>query len=239
MRYLVLLYDNEANTNQPGTDAWEAEMAGYMAFGEVAGEAILGGEALHDTSTRRTIRHDGGRVLVTDGPFAESAEVLGGYYVLDVATLDDAIELVRHIPATWTGAAEIRPLEQLMEIDDRPAPEGTDRYVATIHGPETDAETPGTPEWESGAAEHGRFGAKAGDALLGGGAVHPTSTASTVRLRDGELLVTDGPYAEATEVVGGYYVLRGTPESVVELASDIPVPDGGGVELRLIMELGG
>ena len=195
MRYTVLLFDDEANLNQPGTAEWEAEMAGYMAFGELAGEAILGGEALHDTSTRKTIRHDGGRVLVTDGPFAESAEVLGGYYELDVPTLDDALELVRHIPATATGAAEIRPIEQTMDVGERPAPAGTDRYLVTIHGPETVAETPGTPEWEAGAAAHGQFAAKAGDALLGGSAIHPTSTASTVRVRDGELLVTDGPYA--------------------------------------------
>ena len=56
-------------------------------------------------------------------------------------------------------------------------------------------------------------------------------------MRDGELLVTDGPYAEATEVVGGYYVLRGTPDSIVELAKDVPTPAGGGVEVRQIMEL--
>ena len=70
-------------------------------------------------------------------------------------------------------------------------------------------------------------------------ALHPTSTASTVRLRDGELLVTDGPYAEITEVVGGFYVLRSTPDAIVELAGAIPVPDGGGVEVRPVMEIDG
>jgi len=237
MHYLVLLYGDEATGTQPGTPEWDAEMAAYLAFGELAGEAILGGEALHESTTARTIRHDGGRVAVTDGPFAETAEVLGGYYVLDVPSLDDAIELVRHIPATWSGASEIRPVAQLLELGERPAPEGTQRYLVTIHGAETEAETPGTPEWEAGAAEHGQFGEKAGDALLGGAAVHPTSTASVVRVRDGELLVTDGPFAEGAEVVGGFYLLRGTDEDVVELASAVPVPAGGAVEVRPIMEM--
>jgi hypothetical protein len=241
VRYMVLLYGDESTATAPGTPEWETEMAGYMAFGELGGEAILGGEALEPTSTCRTIRHDGGRVTVSDGPFAESVEALGGFYVLDVPTLDDAIELVRHIPATHQGGSEIRPMVEWFDraADVGAAPEGSARWVASIHGTETAADQPGSPGWDAGAEQHGQFAAKAGDAILAGAALQPTVTATTVRVRHGELLVTDGPYAEAIEVVGGFYVLRGTVDEVVEVAGHIPVNDGGAVQLQPIMELDG
>ena len=239
MHYLVLLYDTDANATEPGSPEFEAEMAGYEAFGELGGGAIVGGEALLPPDTARSIRVTGGAATVTDGPYAEAAEVLGGYYVLDVPTLDDAIELVRHIPATSTGSSEIRPIEVLLPQSAEPVPEGAMRYVATIHGTASEADVPGTAAWEDGAAEHGRFVERAEGTVTGGAAVHPSSTASTVRVRDGELLVTDGPFAEGAEVVGGFYLLTATPERAVEVAARIPVPEGGGVELRPIWELDG
>jgi hypothetical protein len=241
VRYLVLLYGDEAAANEPGTEGFDAEMAGYEAFGELAGDAIVAGEALLPTTTSRTVRVEGGEVRVTDGPFAEVAEALGGFYVLEAPTLDDAIELVRHIPATADGAVEVRPLVDWFDrgADGAPAGPGVQRYVATIHGPEGDGDVPGTPAWDEGAAAHGAFAERAGAALRAGGAVHPVATATTVRVRDGALLATDGPFAEAVEVVGGLYVLAGTVEEVVALAALVPVDDDGAVDLRPIMELDG
>ncbi|MCU1369859.1 MAG: hypothetical protein JWO77_1053 [Ilumatobacteraceae bacterium] len=239
MHYMVLLYDNEANATMPGDPEFEALMAGYTAFGELGGTAIVGGDALVPAEASRAIRVTGGQVSVTDGPYAESSEVLGGYYVLDVPTLDDAIELVRHIPATATGSSEIRPIAMLMPPSTDPVPAGAVRYVATIHGPTSEADVPGTAAWDERSAAHGRFASEAGSAVAGGAAIQPSSTASTVRVRDGELLVTDGPFAEGAEVVGGVYLLTAAPDAVVDIAARIPVPDGGGVDLRPILELGG
>jgi hypothetical protein len=240
VRYLVLLYGSEAEMSQPGTPEFDAEMAGYMAFGELAGQAIVGGEALQDSSTCRTIRHDGGRVAVTDGPFAESVEAMGGYYVLDAPTLDDAIELVRHIPAVHGGGAEIRPVVEWVDRSGEvgPAPDGAVRWFTTMHGPETAADDPGDPAWQAGMADHGRFAEKWPEAVLSGAAIQLAATATTVRVRDGELLVTDGPYAEAMEVVGGFYLLRATPDAVAAVAADIPVNEGGAIQVQLVMELG-
>ena len=239
MRYLVLLYGDESEAPEPGTPEFDADLAGYAAFDELAGDAVLGGEALHDNSTCRTVRHDGGEVRITNGPFAETVEGLGGFYVMETGTLDDMIELARNIPAAKVGAIEIRPLVQWTDRAGEVKPPADDdaRFLATIHGPATDADVPGTPAWDAGAAEHQRFAAEAGDAVLSGGAVQPAHTATTVRVRDGELLVTDGPYAEAMEVVGGFYVLRAPTDDVPALAGRIPVNDGGAVELRPIMEL--
>ncbi|QYG93067.1 transcription initiation protein [Iamia sp. SCSIO 61187] len=236
MEYLVLLYGDESAATEPGTPEFDAEMAGYVAFGELAEKAIRGGAALHLTNTARTIRHDGGTVTVTDGPFAETTEALGGYYVLEADNLDDVIDLVRHIPATAGGASEIRPLVMVQSsLED--AADQRDCWLATMHGPETAADVPGTPEWEAGAAEHGAFAEAAGPALKEGGAVQPAASATTVRVRDGEVVVSDGPFSETIEVVGGFYVLKGSPEEVLELARQIPVGDGGAVELRPIMDL--
>jgi hypothetical protein len=241
VRYVVLLYGDEAMTATPGTPEFDVEMAGYVAFGEIAGDAIVAGEPLEPVATARTIRHDGDRVSVTDGPFAESVEVFGGFYVLDAPTLDDAIELVRHIPVTGYGASEIRPVVQWLDRSSEvgPAPEGAVRWIATIHGPETAADDPADPAWQAMVAEHAAFAEQWGDAVLGGAALQLTSTATTVRVRDGELLVTDGPFAESLEVVGGYYVLRATPEAVADVAAGIPVNDGGAVQVQRIMELEG
>lgn len=241
MHFLTLLYDDESAGTEPGTPEFDAVMEAYAAFGELAGEAIVGGEALLPSETARTVRHDGEQPRITAGPFAETAEVLGGFYLLDAPTLDDAIELARHIPAASQpkGAVEVRPVVQWS--DARPA-DGGDRsaqVMATIHGKQTEADVPGTPGWDEGAAAHGRFAESVGDVVAAGAAVHPSTTATTVRVRDGELLVTDGPFSEVCEVVGGFYVLAGSAEQVDAAALQIPVPDGGAVELRPVMDLDG
>jgi hypothetical protein len=238
VQYLVLLYGDETAATAPGTPEFDAEMAGYVAFGELADEAIQGGAALHLTETARTIRHDGGHVTITDGPFAETTEALGGYYVLEADHLDDVIEMVRHIPATTApgGATEIRPLVMVQSSIEEAADQ-RDCWLATMHGAETAADTPDTSEWEAGAAQHRAFAAAAGAALMEGGAIQPAATATTVRVHDGEVVLSDGPFSETIEVVGGYYVLKGTPERVLELATQIPVNPGGAVEIRPIMDL--
>jgi len=235
MRYLVLLYGDESKMPEPGTPEFDADLAGYAAFDELAGDAVLGGVPLHENASCRTVRHDGGTVRVTNGPFAETVEGLGGVYVLEAPTLDDAIELARHLPAVNDGAVEIRPLVEWFDrTAEAPAPPN---HLATIHGPETKADEPGTSAWDEGAAAHRRFVAEAAGAVVAGGAVQPVATATTIRVRDGELLVTDGPFAEATEIVGGFYMLRAAVDEVAAVAARIPVNEGGAIELRPIMEL--
>jgi hypothetical protein len=239
VQYLVLLYGDESEAPEPGTPEFDADLAGYAAFDELAGKAIVGGEALHDNSMCRTVHHDGGEVRITNGPFAETVEGLGGVYIMDAETLDDMIDLVRHIPAAKVGAIEVRPMVQWFDRTAEAGPPADDdaRFLATVHGPATEADIPGTPAWDDGAARHASFVTEAGDAVLAGGAVQPTDSATTVRVRDGELLVTDGPFSEAMEVVGGFYVLRAPADAVATVAAAIPVNDGGAVELRPVMEL--
>lgn len=243
MRYLVTLYGDESTGPEPGTPEFDAELAAYMRFGETAGPAIVAGEALEPSLQAATVRAGDGGPLVTDGPFIETVEVIGGFYVLEADTLDDVLDLARQIPAALDGAVEVRPLVGWWDYNAEPTAEvgaGTARYVAFIYGKETAADVPDTPEWEAGAANHQRFVEKARTDLRAGGALHPVATATTVRVRDGEVLVTDGPYAESAEVIGGLYCSNPVSrDRANELAAQIPVNPGGAIELRPIMELGG
>jgi hypothetical protein len=113
-KYAALIY-SPAETEGMGTpEDWARVMAEYNEFGEAAGAAgvIVGGEALHDTKTATTITVKGGKggdVLTTDGPFAETKEVLGGFYLLECADLDEAIKWASQIPGAWHGRVEVRP----------------------------------------------------------------------------------------------------------------------------------
>lgn len=241
MRYLVSLFGDEALDPEPGSPESDAEMTEYGAFDEKAGPAIVGGEALQPSATASTVRSGSGDPLVTAGPFTETTEVIGGLYVLETDTLDDAIELSRHIPAVRRGWIEIRPLVQWEDrgSPEGDLPEGTDRYLALIYGVESAADVPDTPEWEEGAAAHGRFAEWAGDDIQAGGALRPAATTTTLRVRDGEVLVTDGPFSEAAEVMGGLYVLGPVDrDRAVELSARIPVNPGGAIHLHPIWEVG-
>ena len=238
MRYLALLTGDESRRPAPGSAERTERHAAYVRFVETAADAILAGEAVQPAATARTVRHgDSGDPLVTDGPFAESVEALGGFYVLDAETLDDAIEVAREIPNARHGSVALRPLVSWQARAGNPP---VDRlFVALMYGKESPADVPGTPEWEAGAAEHGRFAETAGDALVAGGALHPIDTTTTVRVRDGDLLVTDGPFSEVAEVVGGLYVLAADDaDGATALAREIPVGPGGAVEVRPVADMG-
>jgi hypothetical protein len=112
-RYAALIYsaaEDEGRDVPP--EVMETILAEYNAFGEAAGDVIAGGEALHDTDTATTVKvkdGKGGEAVFTDGPFAETKEVLGGFYLLDCADLDEALEWARQIPGAWHGKVEVRP----------------------------------------------------------------------------------------------------------------------------------
>jgi hypothetical protein len=237
MRYLALLGGEESASPAPGTPEFDTMMQGYMRFGETAADAIVGGEALQEAASATTIRHGDAEPLVTAGPYAETAEALGGLYVLDADTLDDAIELARQIPAVLGGWVSLRPMVEWFDKGSEAGTGETPRYVAFIYGKEAEGDRPDTPAWDEGMVAHQRFMDAAGDAVRAGGAVHPIATATTVQVRNGDVIVSDGPFAASAEVVGGFYVLRASDrDTAVAVARKIPAE---AVELRPIMEVGG
>lgn len=116
MQYLLLIYQAELATASAGDDeVMASELAGYAAFTREARERSLfvAGEALEPTPAATSVRVRDGRVTVTDGPFAETKEALGGFYLLECRDLDEAIELAAKIPAARRGTIEVRPIWQL------------------------------------------------------------------------------------------------------------------------------
>jgi len=107
MQYLVLIYEDESRfaTGYP-----EAEFAEYGAFGKKHADAIKGGHALQPTATAKTVRVREAKTLTTDGPFAETKEQLGGFYLLDAASIDEAASIASGIPAARYGSVEVRPI---------------------------------------------------------------------------------------------------------------------------------
>lgn len=114
MRYLALIYGPEP-TGPPDPAEGEQMMAEYGAYTEMVQQrgAFLGGEALQPSSTATTVRARDGKVAITDGPFAETKEQLGGYYLLECPDLDQAVELAGKIPGARYGAIEVRPIMEM------------------------------------------------------------------------------------------------------------------------------
>ena len=115
MRYLLLIYTEEP-TEMPPADVIAAQTEAYDAFtNEVRDRGLLeAGEALHPTTSATTVRVRDGQTVTTDGPFAETKEALGGFYLISAKDLDEAIELAAKIPGAVHGSIEIRPILDFM-----------------------------------------------------------------------------------------------------------------------------
>lgn len=107
MQYLLLIYEDEKRfaTGYP-----EDEMKEYRAFGQRHAGAIKGGHALQPTLTAKTVRIRTGQTLTTDGPFAETKEQLGGYYLVEANSPEEAAAMAAEIPGARFGSVEVRPI---------------------------------------------------------------------------------------------------------------------------------
>ncbi|WP_439623354.1 YciI family protein [Gemmata sp.] len=247
MRYLFLMYGAESNW----TDAERREcvLESLAVCDDLAAQGKLVATApLHPVATAATVRVRDGRPLVTDGPFAETIEQLGGYFLLDLADLDEAIAVAARLPPVAKGAAEIRPV---LCVDGLP-PERIAPFAAPGAG--------GTPymllcyddegAWERAgdAARRDALSAAVGlcHRLSADGRyalaspLHPAATATCVRVRNGVRHVTDGPFAETHEVLGGFYVVRAESRAAaLAIAAEHPGAARGSVEVRALVDLSG
>jgi hypothetical protein len=231
MQYLALLISQERDLTP---DEGAAEMAAYQSFHDKAGPAIRSGDALLPAAAAVHISGGPDAPIVTDGPFAEGAEVAGGFYVFEADNLDDALALARDVPAAKRGAVEIRPIFHTVDSEWS---RSDATWLALLLEPPAAVNTPGTPEWEAEAARHGEFAAAGGDHIVAGAALHEPATATTVRVRDGQVLLTDGPFAESAEIATGVYLLAASDrDEAVKLASMIPAST---VEVRQLAGISG
>jgi hypothetical protein len=113
MKYLCLIYDEEKTFSDMSKAESDAFMGEYFAFTEGIKKSghYLGGEALKPVHTATTVRIRNGKTTTTDGPFAETKEQLGGFYMIEARDLNDAIQIAAKIPSARTGTVEVRPVE--------------------------------------------------------------------------------------------------------------------------------
>lgn len=238
MRYMLLLYDAEPTADSPEDPGI---MEAYEAFTQevVDAGAMVFGEALELSPTAKSMRLTAGQVMVTDGPFAETREQLGGFYILDCASLGQAQGFAAKIPAAFTGRVEVRPMaghdSRLVEVPGKP------RYMALIYGDESKFVPFGSEAQRAIVSGHQRLTAtliEANEFVTGDG-LSLSKDATTVSVRNGETMVTNGPYAETREVLGGFYEFAcDTPERAIELGKMLLFNENGGIEIRPVMELG-
>ena len=112
MQFILLIYNAENNGPQPGTEEFGPYMQGYVDFTEEVKTAgkMLAGDALQSVTTATTVSVREGQVQLMDGPFAETKEQLGGFYILDCKDLDEALAYAAKIPDAALGRIEVRPI---------------------------------------------------------------------------------------------------------------------------------
>jgi hypothetical protein len=114
MKYLCLIYDDEKKWETMSKDEADAYMGEYFAFTDaIKGSGhYIAGEALQPVQTATTVRSRNGKLSTTDGPFAETKEQLGGYYLIEARDLNDALQVAQKIPSVRTGSIEVRPIQE-------------------------------------------------------------------------------------------------------------------------------
>jgi hypothetical protein len=217
------------------------------------GHWVDGGQALQSSRTAKTLRWKNGKVVVTDGPFAETKEQLGGIGVLEARDLDQAVELMSKHPGVQIGPFEIRPLDEAALCQMAATAERlSDEAVAPVAEAETSTFAslgyiPGN-NWDALSASEQAAMLEECSAFdtarrrdghwICGIALQGAGTAKTVRSKSDKVLVTDGPFAETKEQLGGVVVNRFKDmQHAIELLSTHPVLRFGVViEIRPIDE---
>jgi hypothetical protein len=113
MKYALLINTVEATDMAMTPEEGQAQMAKYMEWQEQAGKALLAGERLRPTTDATTVQVRNDKVLTSDGPFAETKEQIGGFYIVDCKDVDEAIEVAAKIPGAQTGTIEVRPIWEM------------------------------------------------------------------------------------------------------------------------------
>lgn len=246
MKYMLLVYSPE---NSWSPDEWKKCVETSMGIcHEIAAKGqLLSAAPLLPAATGGTVRVRDGQKLITTGPFAETIEQLGGFYIIDVDNLDEAIAISGRLPAAAKGTVEIRPL---LKLDGLPA----EKLSPETSGPETSLSKfmflcyDDEEAWRQAGPDAHLAAMQEAVKLthwldqrgqyLSASPLHPIATATSVRIRNGHRLVTDGPFAETREVLGGYYVMLAQDQAeALEIAARHSGARVGAVEVRQIFDV--
>jgi len=201
---------------------------------------------LHPVASAASVRVRQGSALITTGPFAETTEQLGGFFLIEVPDLDAAIAIAAKLPSAQKGTVEVRPVFRLEGLpserfSERPA-ESTQgsRYMLLCYDDAQAWNELGPAALRAAQAEAVALTQQL-DALgqyVSASPLHPIATATSVRIRQGSLLVCDGPFAETREFLGGYYLIHARDlNDALAAAARHPGAKVGCVEVRRLVEL--
>lgn len=252
MNYLLFICSDGVATPEK-VAVMESEVVGWVE--EMDGRGVRRiGNALAQPSDAVTVRVRDGETLVSDGPFAETKEFVGGFDVISCGDLDEAIEVAAKHPVSWFHSIEVRPLAETPMGPSEPstpghAPdpvptgdeigepaEGRQRYMLTMcidgiaESDEVEAAILRDAEdWVTDVQSRG--------VQVFGHALKHAETATTVRVRNGETLLSDGPFVETREFIAGFDIVDCTSrEEAIELAATHPLARYHMVEVRPFAE---
>jgi hypothetical protein len=247
MRYMFLMYG--AENRWTDDERRECMIESHAICNELAAQGqYIDSSPLQSVTTAKTVRVRDGQTLVTDGPFAETTEQLGGYYVLDLPDLDAAIAVATRLPPVTKGTVEIRPLLTLDGLPPaRPASAAGDDptaipYLLLCYHAEAAWHAAGPEALQAARAEAAARCRQLGESgsYLSASPLHPAATATSVRVRDGKRVITDGPFAETHEVLGGYYlILARSQNEAIRVAAQQPGARVGSMEVRPVFDMSG
>jgi hypothetical protein len=246
MQYVLLIHTVEAKRANRTPDESAAVTRGYMELArELAATGRMGDAApLEFIATATSVRVRNGKRVVTDGPFAETREQLGGYFVVKTKDIDEAVDIAAKIPDAKHGSIEVRPVPDMgtgAEEPAKPAKPGDKDYLLMIYEDEKTLASLGEAEQKAVFGRYMEFtrSIKASGNYVAGAPLSSAKTAKTVRLEKTRV-VTDGPFAETREQLGGYYRVRAPNLDVaLDLAAKIPAAETGTIEVRPIMDMTG
>ena len=246
MKYMLLIYSPETAWSP---DEWKqcVETSLGVCQEMAAKGQFLAASPLLPVATGSTVRVRDGQRLITAGPFAETTEQLGGYYLIDVENLDEAIAIAGRLPPAKKGTVEIRPLFKLDGLPNEKLslePEASEtplkKFLFLCYDDEeawrnAGAEAHHSAMLEAVALTH-RLDARG--QYLSASPLHPIATATSVRVRNGQRTVTDGPFAETREVLGGYYLILAQDQAeALEIGAQHSGARVGAVEVRQVFDL--
>lgn len=205
MKYMLLAYSAENAWTQEEWTACTIESLGVCRELQAKGQFIAA-SPLHPVATAASVRVRNGQPLVTTGPFAETIEQLGGFFLIDVPNLDEAISVAVRLPSVRKGTIEIRPLFQLEGLPpDKFGAEPTSqpvgaRYMLLCYDDEAAWTKLGSAALSAAQVEAVELThlLESRGQYISASPLHTVSTATCVRIREGRRLITDGPFAETS-----------------------------------------
>ncbi|MEZ6128470.1 MAG: YciI family protein [Planctomycetaceae bacterium] len=245
MKYMLLIYSPE-DVWTPGEWNQCVETSMGICQEMAARGQFLSAAPLLPVATGATVRVRDAQHLITAGPFAETTEQLGGYYLIDVNNLDEAIAIAGRLPPAKKGTVEIRPLFPIEglpteRLAKEPVADAALKKFMFLCYDDEDA-------WRNAGQQARQAAMQEAVALthrldkqgqyLSASPLHPAATATSIRVRNGQRIVTDGPFAETREILGGYYIILAQDQTeALKLAAEHPGARVGAVEVRQVFDL--